>query len=295
MTAALRAAVVPRSRCEDGEAARIRLWAVGRLCARPAESLLGEPRSRCENAAPAQRRLQHGGAARECVDGCGGAVAFEQEDNLPLADEHVVPLEPERLELERRPLRDEPPSLLGTAALDRHNDGHARPRHALGPEPCEQLSDLAEQPDAAQGGDQHSVTGVALEDDGLVAIDPLARPAPNLDRGQLLEPNPEPFRFTRAMQDEPVIVELEPAARERAVTGAPNDGVPVLVIAHIFVRQAGSFGSSKHQRSPSISHRGTRASPVRENTDPYKPTPSSAQTRMELLAASSTLHRWFGR
>src|SRR6266545_4345513 len=63
--------------------------------ARPAESLLGEPRPAAENAAPAHRRVQDTRVLQERVDGRGCAVAFEEEDDLALADEDVVSLEPQ--------------------------------------------------------------------------------------------------------------------------------------------------------------------------------------------------------
>src|SRR6266545_2368275 len=111
--------------------------------ARPAESLLGKPRPAAENPAPAHSRLQHARAARERVDDRGCTVAFEEEDDLALADEDVVSLEPQTLDVEGRPLLDEPPSRLGGTELDRDNDGHARPRRALGAEPGKQIGELA--------------------------------------------------------------------------------------------------------------------------------------------------------
>jgi hypothetical protein len=57
----------------------------------------------------------------------------------------VVSLEPEALKIEGRPLLDELPGRLGRTALDRNNDGNAGPRRVLGPEPSEQLGELAEQ------------------------------------------------------------------------------------------------------------------------------------------------------
>src|SRR6266536_2761349 len=123
--------------------------------ARPAESLLGKPRPAAENAAPAHRRLQHTRASRERLDGRGCAVAFEEEDDLALADEDVVSLEPQALDVEGRPLLDEPPGRLGRAAPDRNDDGNARPRRPLGAEPSEQIGELAKQAHPAQGGDKH--------------------------------------------------------------------------------------------------------------------------------------------
>src|SRR6266487_4685292 len=138
--------------------------------ARPAEALLGKPRLAGENAAPAHRRLQHTRALRERLDGRGCAVAFEEEDDLALADEDVVSLEPQALDVEGRPLLDEAPGRLGRATPDRNNDGNARPRGALGPEPSEQIGELAEQANPAQGGDKHRLARASLEDERLVAV-----------------------------------------------------------------------------------------------------------------------------
>src|SRR6266568_2350310 len=61
---------------------------------RPAESLLGKSRPAAENPAPAHRRVQHTRVLRERIDNRGCAVAFEEKDDLSLADEDVVSLEP---------------------------------------------------------------------------------------------------------------------------------------------------------------------------------------------------------
>jgi hypothetical protein len=61
----------------------------------------------------------------------------------------------------------------------------------LGSQAREQLVDLAEQADAAQGGDENSLARMSLEDDGLVAIDPFPRAAADLDRRQFVKPDPQ--------------------------------------------------------------------------------------------------------
>src|SRR6266487_3842295 len=209
--------------------------------ARPAESLLGKPRPAGENAAPAHGRLQHTRAARERLDGRGCAVAFEEEDDLALADEDVVSLEPQALDVEGRPLLDEPLGRLGRAAPDRNNDGNARPRRPLGPEPREEIGELAEQANPAQGGDKHSLAGVPLENERLVAVDPFPGSAPDLDGRELIEGDPKPIGFTRPLQDEVVVAEFELAAGGRALASAPNDGVFVRTLANALGRQACSF------------------------------------------------------
>jgi hypothetical protein len=193
-----------------------------------------------ENAAPAHGRVQHTRAARERVDGRGCAVAFEEEDDLALADEDVVSLEPQALDVEGRPLLDEPPGRLGRAAPDRNNDGNACPRRPLGAEPREQIAELAEQAHPAHGG-KHSLAGGPLEDERLVAVDPFSRTASDLDGRELVERDPEPVGFTRPVQDEVVVAEFEPAARGRAVAGAPDDGVLVRTFANTSGGQNCSF------------------------------------------------------
>src|SRR6266542_4150468 len=200
--------------------------------ARPAESLLGKPRPAGENAAPAHGRVQHARAARERVDGRGCAVAFEEEDDLALADEDVVSLEPQALDVEGRPLLDEPPGRLGRATPDRNNNGNARPRRPLGAEPREEIGELAEQAHPAQGGDKHPLARVPLEDERLVAVYPFTDSAPDLDRRQLVERDPEAIGSTRPVQDEVVVAEFEPAAGGRAVTGAPDNGVLVRTLVN---------------------------------------------------------------
>src|SRR6266536_126617 len=150
--------------------------------ARPAEALLGKPRPAGENAAPPHGRLQHSWASRERVDGRGCAVAFEEENDLALADKDVVSLEPQALDVEGRPLLDEPPGCLGRAAPDRNNHCNARPRRPLGTEPREQIAELAKQAHPAQGGDKHPLAGGSLEDERLVAVDPFTGSAPDLHR-----------------------------------------------------------------------------------------------------------------
>src|SRR6266480_2198384 len=189
--------------------------------ARPAEALLGKPRPAGENAAPAHGRLQHARAARERVDDRGCAVAFEEEDDLALADEDVVSLEPQTLDVEGWPRLDEPPRRLGRAAPDRNNDGNAGPRRPLGAEAREEIGELAQQAHSAQGGDKHPLARVALEDERLVAVDPFSRSAPDLHRGELVERDPDHIGFTRPVQDEVVVAELEFAAGGRAGAGAP--------------------------------------------------------------------------
>src|SRR6266542_5168485 len=200
--------------------------------ARPAESLLGKSRPAGENAAPAEGRLQHTRALRERVDRGGCAVAFEVEDDLALADEDVVPLESQALNVEGRALLDEPPGRLGRAPPDRNNHRNARPRRPLGPEAREQIGELAEQAHPAQGGDEHPLARVPLEDERLVAVDPFTGSAPDLHRGELVERDSEPIGFTRPVQDEVVVAELQPAAGGRASAGAPDDGVLVRTTAN---------------------------------------------------------------
>src|SRR6266496_1557493 len=209
--------------------------------ARPAESLLGEPRAAGENAAPAHGRVQHTRAPRERLDRRGCAVAFEEEDDLALADEDVVSLEPQTLDVEGRPLLDEPPSRLGRAAPDRNNDGNARPRRPLGPEPGEQIGELTEQAHPAQGGDKHPLAGGSLEHERLVAVDPFSRTAPDLHRRELVERDPEPIGFIRPVQDEVIVAEFELAAGGRAGASAPDDGVLVRTLVNTSGGQACSF------------------------------------------------------
>jgi CBS domain-containing protein len=121
---------------------------------------------------------------------------------------------------------------LGRAPRDRNNDGNARPRRPLGPEPSEQIGELAEQAHPAQGGDKHSLAGVSLEDERLVAVDPFSRSAPDLDGRELIERDPEPIGFTRPVQDEVVVAEFEPAAGGRAGASAPDNGVLVRTAAN---------------------------------------------------------------
>jgi hypothetical protein len=104
---------------------------------------------------------------------------LEEEDDLALADKDVVSLEPDTLEIERRPFLDEPPGRLGRAALDRNNDGNTGPRRVLGPEPSEQVGELAEQPHSAQGGDEHPLARLTLEHERLVTVDPFIDGAPD--------------------------------------------------------------------------------------------------------------------
>src|SRR6266542_1801010 len=200
--------------------------------ARPAESLLGKPRPAGENPASAHGRVQHTRAPRERVDGRGCTVAFEEEDDLALADEDVVSLEPQALDVEGRPLLDEPPGRLGRATPDRNNNGNARPRRPLGAEPREEIGELAEQAHPAQGGDKHPLAGGPLEDERLVAVDPFSRTASDLDRRELVERDPEPIGFTRPVQDEVVVAEFEPAAGGRAGTNAPDHGVLVRTLVN---------------------------------------------------------------
>src|SRR6266545_3155689 len=84
-------------------------WLVFVARARPAELLRGEPWPAGENAAPAHGRVQHSRASRERVDGRACALALEEEDDLALADKDVVPLEPQALKVEGRPLFDQLP------------------------------------------------------------------------------------------------------------------------------------------------------------------------------------------
>ena len=96
----------------------------------------------------------------------------------------------------------------------------------LGPKPGEQLIDLAEQARTAQGGDEHPLTGVPLEHERLVTVDPFTDRAPDLHRGELVERDPE-LLFVRPVQDEVIGAEFELAARGWAVAGAPDGGVLV--------------------------------------------------------------------
>jgi hypothetical protein len=64
-------------------------------------------------------------------------------------------------------------------------------RRVLCSEAGEQLVDLAEQADAAQGGEENSLARVSLEDDGLVAVDPFPRATADLDRRQVVKPDPQ--------------------------------------------------------------------------------------------------------
>src|SRR6266568_4380039 len=95
-------------------------------------------------------------------------------------------------------------SRLGRAVPDRNNHGNARPRRPLGPEPSEQIGELAEQAHPAQGGDKHPLAGGPLEDERLVAVEPFSRSASDLDGRELVERDPEPIGFARPVQDEVV-------------------------------------------------------------------------------------------
>jgi ABC-type branched-subunit amino acid transport system ATPase component len=62
---------------------------------------------------------------------------------------------------------------------------------------------------------------MSLEDERLVAVDPFSRSAPDFHWRELVEWDPEPIGFARAVQDEVVFAELEPAAGGRAGASAP--------------------------------------------------------------------------
>src|SRR6266542_3463810 len=117
------------------------------------------------------------------------------------------------------------PRLIGTTTAT-----HARA--ALGAEPGKQIGELAEQAHPAQGGDEHPLAGGSLKDERLVAVDPFTGSAPDLHRGELVERDSEPIGFTRPVQDEVVVAELQPAAGGRASAGAPDDGVLVRTTAN---------------------------------------------------------------
>jgi len=153
-----------------------------------------------ENAAPVQGRVQDSRASRERVNGRARALALEEEDDLAFADKDVVPLEPHALKVEGRTLLNQLPGRLGAATLDRNNHGDAGPRRPLCPEPREQIGELAEQSNPAQGGDEHPLAGLPLEHERLVAVDPLSGRAPDLRRGELVERNPQ-LVFARPVQD----------------------------------------------------------------------------------------------
>jgi hypothetical protein len=99
---------------------------------RPAEPFLGKPRLPGENSPPANGRLQHTSTPGKCVDGRGCLIALEEEDHLALADEHMVSLEPDILEVDRRFLLDKTASERGCAPPDGNDHGHTRSRHVLG-------------------------------------------------------------------------------------------------------------------------------------------------------------------
>ena len=185
--------------------------------------------------------MEHTRALRERVDGRRCAVVFEIEDDLAFADEDVVPLEPQGLDVEGRPLLDEPPGRLGRATPDWNNNGNACPRRPLGAEPREWIPELAEQTHSAQGGDKHPFARVALKDERLVAIDPFSCTAPDLHRRQLVERDPEPIGSTRPVQDEVVVAEFESAAGGRAGASAPDNGVLVRTGANALGGQVCSF------------------------------------------------------
>src|SRR6266508_3664766 len=167
-------------------------------------------------------------------------TAFEEEDDLALADKDVVSLEPQALKVEGRPLLDELAGRFGRATLDRNNDRNAGPRRPLGPEASEQIGELAEQAHPAQRGDEHPLTGVPLEHERLVAVDPLIGCAPDLRRGELVEGNSE-LVFAPPVQDEVVGAQLELAAGGRTLPGAPDGGVLVTTLVNAFGRQDRSF------------------------------------------------------
>jgi hypothetical protein len=96
------------------------------------------------------------------LDGRGCVVALEEKDDLAVANEDVVLQKPELLEVERRPLVDEASSGLGPAGFDGDNHGNAGTGVLLGPEPSQELGNLAQETDPAQGGDQHTLAGVPL-------------------------------------------------------------------------------------------------------------------------------------
>jgi len=113
----------------------------------------------------------------------------------------MVSLEPHTLDVERRPLGDKASGGVSGAAPNWQNHGSARLRRPLGPEPREQIAELFHETDATEGGDEYPLARVSLEDDGLLAVDPLTDSAPDLDGGEVSEWNPEILGFTRPAQD----------------------------------------------------------------------------------------------
>jgi hypothetical protein len=153
----------------------------------PAETLLGEPRPTGENATPAHGRLQDIRVPGKRVNRAGGALAFEEKDDFALADKGVLSLDSRLLDIEGRPLLDEPPRLLDSAAPDRHNHRNTSSRRMLGTESSEEIADLPHEAYAAQRSDQHTLAGMALENDRLVAIDPFTGSAADLDGRELVK------------------------------------------------------------------------------------------------------------
>jgi hypothetical protein len=205
--------------------------------------LLGQSPSPGENAAPTHGRFQHARAPRECVDGRGRALAFEEKDDFAFAHEHVVSPESQLLEIEGWPLLDQSPSRLGRTTSNRDNHGHARTRGVFGAEPSEQICDLAEQTHSAQSGDKDTLAGGPLEHERLVAVEPFAGAAADLDRRELVKRNTQPLRSTRPAQNEFVLTEFEPAARGRAIASTPHDRVVVRARASALGKQTCSSPS----------------------------------------------------
>jgi hypothetical protein len=204
---------------------------------RPAETLRGEPRPTGENATPAHGRPQHIRVPGKRINRGGRALAFEEKDDFALADKDVVTLDPQLLDVERRPLVDKPSRFLDTAAPDRHNDSDTCSGRMFSTEVSKEISELADEAHPAERADQHTLAGMALENDRLVAVDPFTGSAADLDGRELVEWNPQALRSARPVQHERMIAELEPAARARALGGAPDDSVVVRACASFLGRQ----------------------------------------------------------
>lgn len=84
----------------------------------------------------------------------------------------------------------------------------------------------------------------------MFAVDPLALAAADLDGRELVEPNPEPLRRAPAVQNKLVLAELEPAAGDRVLTGAPDDGV----VGRVLVGTVGGHGCCSRS-APYLGHR----------------------------------------
>jgi hypothetical protein len=127
-------------------------------------------------------RLQHIRVPGKRINRGGRPLAFEEKDDFALADKDVVSLDPQLLDVERRPLVDEPSRFLDSVAPDRHNHSDACSSRMFSPEVSKEISELADEAHSAERADQQTFAGMALENDRLVAVDPFIGSAADLNR-----------------------------------------------------------------------------------------------------------------